>query len=68
MTFFDVQIAVHRDGEHLWAECPACAGWTAAADSWDDLFALIVEWHTGKHGWFAIEPWRLSEGGSETDG
>jgi len=52
-------VTVHREGEHRWAECaePECAGWTAAADSWDELFRLVSEWHEGKHGWTMLDGW-----------
>lgn len=28
-----------------WTTCPGCPNWSCAADSWDDLFRLVSEWH-----------------------
>lgn len=44
------QLEVRRedlpDGHKTWwATCPGCPGWTAAADSWEDLFTLVSEAH-----------------------
>jgi hypothetical protein len=47
---------VHVEDGRYWVTCPECPGWTGAADSWDDLFRLVAEWHTGKHGWTMVEP------------
>lgn len=49
-------LSVHREDGRLWAECPECPGWTAAADSFTDLFRLVSEWHADKgHGWSLFE-------------
>lgn len=54
-------IEVHREPEGLWATCPQCPGWSAAAPSWTELFRLIWASHDllpseRQHGWLAVEP------------
>lgn len=47
----DILPVVTEDG-HLWTSCPGCPGWTAAADSWAELYDLAVTWHrTRPHSW-----------------
>lgn len=38
-------IVVRHEGETWWASCPACPGFTAAADSWSVLYRLVSGFH-----------------------
>jgi len=54
------QLDVHLEDGHWWATCPGCPGFSAAADSWDELFRLVAEFHASadaKHrDWLMLKP------------
>ena len=57
-------IEVHHEGETWWAACPECPGFSAAADSWDDLYRLVAEFHRSAEAthiaWFMVSlPWKV---------
>ena len=41
---FGEQLHARLEDGVWWTDCPAC-GWTAAADSWEELFRLTSEFH-----------------------
>jgi hypothetical protein len=53
-------IQVHVEDGHWWALCPACPGWSAAADSWDELYRLVSEAHnlsdSPHRAWHMVSP------------
>jgi hypothetical protein len=59
-NFFAVgpSLDVHREDDRWWTTCPACPGWSAAADSWADLYRLVSEWHASEEaphrGWLMV--------------
>lgn len=47
----------------FWATCPGCPNWTVAADTWDELFSLVAEWHASDaphRAWRMVSPWRVA--------
>lgn len=52
-------LPVHVEDGVWWTTCPKCPGWSAAADSWDELFQIVSEWHRGgasHRDWLMISP------------
>jgi hypothetical protein len=51
-------LEVHHEDGVWWTTCPACPGWSAAADSWGDLYRLVSEWHASEdashRGWVML--------------
>ena len=36
-------LRAHHEDDTWWAECDDLPGWTAAAETWDDLLGLVAE-------------------------
>ena len=64
-AFTGPTIPVHEEDGRFWAECPVCPGWSAAADTWEDLFRLVDEFHdsaeANHRGWLMLPVWTLTE-------